>query len=297
VAVTAGLGVAVAGQRRAGWLDAVVDSRVQSALLRFPSLLNFLADTGSLLPVSVMTVALVLACAAARRWRGAVLAAVAEPAASALTEFVLKPGVGRIMGTAYSYPSGHATGMFALAGTCAVLLVNPPARNPPARNPLARRVPPAVRVLLASVALLAATAVAIAMIALGAHYFTDAIAGAAVGTGMVLACSLSLDRLRSGSARKGARMSSSPEQQHLDNHHRNTLRQIFAHPASHNIEWHAVTSLLEAVGTVTAHHDGKVTVTVGSQTQIFDPPAGKDIDTQLVVDLRRMLSQAGYEPS
>ena len=62
-------------------------------------------------------------------------------------------------------------------------------------------------------------------------------------------------------------MSSSPESQHLDNHHRNTLRQIFEHPASHNIEWHAVTSLLEAVGTVAVHHDGKLTVTIGSETR------------------------------
>jgi hypothetical protein len=44
------------------------------------------------------------------------------------------------------------------------------------------------------------------------------------------------------------------------------------------------------------HHDGKVTVTVGSQTQIFDPPVGKDIDVQMVVDLRGMLSKAGYDP-
>ena len=44
------------------------------------------------------------------------------------------------------------------------------------------------------------------------------------------------------------------------------------------------------------HHDGKVTVTVGSETQIFDPPVGKDIDVQMVVDLRHMLSQAGYDP-
>jgi hypothetical protein len=58
-----------------------------------------------------------------------------------------------------------------------------------------------------------------------------------------------------------------------------------------------VTSLLEAVGTVTVHHDGKLTVTIGSQTEIFDPPAGKDIDVQLVVDLRRMLSNAGYRAS
>ena len=89
-------------------------------------------------------------------------------------------------------------------------------------------------------------------------------------------------------------MSSSPELPHLDNRHRNTLRQIFQHPTSHNIEWHAVTSLLEAIGTVAAHHDGKVTVTVGSQTEIFDPPTGKDADTQMVIDLRRLLSNAGY---
>jgi len=92
-------------------------------------------------------------------------------------------------------------------------------------------------------------------------------------------------------------MSSSPESPHLDNHHRNTLRQIFEHPVSHNIEWHAVTSLLEAVGTVTVHHDGKVTVVVGSERAILEPPVGKDIDVQMVVDLRRMLSRAGYAPS
>jgi hypothetical protein len=89
-------------------------------------------------------------------------------------------------------------------------------------------------------------------------------------------------------------MTSSPELPHLDNRHRNTLREIFQHPTSHNIEWHAVTSLLEAVGSVATHHDGKVTVTVGSQNEIFDPPAGKDIDDQMVVDLRRLLSNAGY---
>ena len=49
---------------------------------------------------------------------------------------------------------------------------------------------------------------------------------------------------------------------HLNNHHRNTLRQLFQHPVSHNIEWHAVVSLLEAVGSVVEHHDGVVAVTV-----------------------------------
>ena len=91
-------------------------------------------------------------------------------------------------------------------------------------------------------------------------------------------------------------MSSTSEPAHLSNHHRNTLRQLFQHPVSHNIEWRAVVSLLEAVGSVVEHHDGMVAVTVGSQTEFFDPPAQKDIDTQAVVDLRRMLSAAGYGP-
>ena len=89
-------------------------------------------------------------------------------------------------------------------------------------------------------------------------------------------------------------MSSTSEPAHLTNHQRNTLRQLFQHPVSHNIEWHAVVSLLEAVGSTVEQRGGKVAVTVGSQTEFFDPPAHKDIDTQAVVDLRRMLSRAGY---
>ena len=58
-----------------------------------------------------------------------------------------------------------------------------------------------------------------------------------------------------------------------------------------------MTSLLEAIGTVAVHHDGKVTVTVGSEITILDPPEGKDIDVQTVVDLRHMLTKAGYSPS
>jgi hypothetical protein len=84
------------------------------------------------------------------------------------------------------------------------------------------------------------------------------------------------------------------EPDHLDNRHRNTLREIFQHPVSHNIEWRAVVSLLEAVGSVTEHHDHKFAVTVGTQTEFIDPPRGKDVDAQTVVDLRHLLSSAGY---
>jgi hypothetical protein len=89
----------------------------------------------------------------------------------------------------------------------------------------------------------------------------------------------------------------SPEPAHLDNRHRDTLRQIFEHPTSHNIEWRAVMSLLEAVGTVTVRHDGKVGVRIGADQEFLEPPAGKDIDTQMVIDLRRMLTDAGFGQS
>lgn len=87
------------------------------------------------------------------------------------------------------------------------------------------------------------------------------------------------------------------EPEHLNNHHRDTLRQIFQHPTSHNIEWRAVRSLLDAVGSVTEQHDGKLAITVGSQTEFFDPAGKKDVDVQTVVDLRHLLGAAGFGPS
>ena len=83
---------------------------------------------------------------------------------------------------------------------------------------------------------------------------------------------------------------------HLNNHHRDTLEQIFAQPASANTEWRRVISLLEAVGTVTQEHNGKLKVTVGAETEFVTPPHGKDVGAQLLVDLRRMLQQAGIAP-
>ena len=88
----------------------------------------------------------------------------------------------------------------------------------------------------------------------------------------------------------------SPGAEHLDSRHRDTVRQILEHPTSHNIEWRAVMSLLEAIGTVTVRHDGKVAVKLGSELEFLEPPVGKDVDDQMVVDLRRMLTKAGYGP-
>ena len=89
-------------------------------------------------------------------------------------------------------------------------------------------------------------------------------------------------------------MSSSPEPQKLSSDHRDTLLQLFQHPTSHNIEWHAVLSLLQAAGSVEELHDGKFRVQLGTETEVLARPKHKDIDAQQVVDLRRMLTGAGY---
>ena len=88
-------------------------------------------------------------------------------------------------------------------------------------------------------------------------------------------------------------MSSNSEPVHLNNHHRDTLLQIFQHPIGHNIEWHAVVSLLEAVGTVELRHDGKYLVRVGGESEVITRPRGKDIGIESVHDLRRMLTRLG----
>ena len=80
----------------------------------------------------------------------------------------------------------------------------------------------------------------------------------------------------------------------LDSEHRDTLEKILNHPASGNIEWRQVRSLLEALGTATDKHNGKVEVTLGGETEVLQPPRDKDIDQQMIVDLRRMLTNAGY---
>jgi membrane-associated phospholipid phosphatase len=192
-AVTAALAVHFAGQDQPGRLDAAIDPRIRAGLGHFPRLLSWLPDLGTLAPVALIVLTLVFACAATRRWSGAALTAVAVPAAIGLTEYVLKPVVGRGLHH-QSLPSGHATAMFALAAACAVLLVDPPGR----------RVRGVIRLLLVLAALAVAVSVSGAMVAIGAHHFTDTAAGAAVGTGLVLASALVLDLVTGQGRRPGS---------------------------------------------------------------------------------------------
>jgi hypothetical protein len=82
----------------------------------------------------------------------------------------------------------------------------------------------------------------------------------------------------------------------LDAEHRDTVEQVFARRSSRNVEWRRVRSLLDAVATVTAEPNGKLRVSLGGETEVLVPPHGKDVDTQMLVDLRRMLTSAGITP-
>lgn len=207
IAVTAILGGIYAHRSQASWLDAKVDARVEAILAGHSGLLNGISQLGSRIPMIVMTTAMSVACLLTRRWRGAVFAVIAVAAAAALGEFVLKPLFGRTLHGYYSFPSGHTTGVFAVAATLAVLLT----------GPLWPRLPTAVRWLCVLGAFLAASATAVAMIGMGAHYFTDTVGGVTVGVGVVLATALAIDRFgpadvqpKAVSAPIGSAASSSP---------------------------------------------------------------------------------------
>ncbi len=90
-------------------------------------------------------------------------------------------------------------------------------------------------------------------------------------------------------------MSSIPGPEHLSSHHRDTLVQIFQERTNHNVEWHDVVSLLEAIGSIENQHDDIFVFRLGQETEVLRRPSDKDIDGQQLVDLRRILTSAGYD--
>jgi len=86
----------------------------------------------------------------------------------------------------------------------------------------------------------------------------------------------------------------SPDPPKLTARHNDTLRQIFAHPLSHNVEWRAVVALLHEVGDLDERDDGKVAVTSGEKTVVLTRPHDKDLGADELVEVRSFLSSLGY---
>jgi membrane-associated phospholipid phosphatase len=201
------LGVLVAHKATADRVDLAVDAPVITWFTLHPLLAFRMTYPATLVPAVGASLAAALACLA-RGWiRGAVLALLAVPVASGLNDALLKPLFHRTYGGALTYPSGHTSAVAALASVLTVLLLLAPRRSPaplpaPAPRPATTSRPAltvrpalatALRWAIPAVAWLAVVVVAIGVIGLRWHYFTDTLAGAALGTGSVCALALLLD--------------------------------------------------------------------------------------------------------
>ncbi len=64
---------------------------------------------------------------------------------------------------------------------------------------------------------------------------------------------------------------------------------------NHDVEWHDVMSLLEAVGSIEERHGDMFVFRLGQQSEVLRRPGEKVGDGQQLVDLRRLLTTAGYD--
>jgi membrane-associated phospholipid phosphatase len=174
-------------------VDRPVDSWLRHQLAAHLHVLSDISYLGGGQAVTLLTAMLVLGCLAARRVNAAALTLISVLAAVGLTEYVLKPLVHETIQHGWlTYPSGHTTSLFTLIAVVGVLMADPPRWRPR----------PGLRLLIMLALILAGCAVAVAMIVLQFHYFTDTIAGAAWGTCVALTATFLVD---SGGVRRGLR--------------------------------------------------------------------------------------------
>jgi membrane-associated phospholipid phosphatase len=183
VVVVVALGLPLRGQTGPDSFDAAVDAPVIAFLGSHHGLVLWLAWPATAVPSIAVSAATAIGCLVARRLNGALLAVAAVPVASALDDAVLKHLFHRTYLGQLAFPSGHVTSVSAQAAMLAVILLVAP-------HPRRTQAP---RVALLAVFCVLTLATAVAVIALRWHYFTDTVAGAAVGTGTVLALALVID--------------------------------------------------------------------------------------------------------
>jgi membrane-associated phospholipid phosphatase len=178
--VMAVLGMVVAGHRGDVALDAP-GSPMIALFAGHRSSAVVLAELGGPESIGLLVVALAVALLVRGRRSAAVLVVLAPAAAGALTELVLKPIVGRTLDDTVAFPSGHATGTWALAAAVVVLLAD---------SRLVRRV-----WLVDSVVVVAiATVNSVALVGAQFHVFTDVVGGAGVGIGVACLFAAALSR-------------------------------------------------------------------------------------------------------
>jgi membrane-associated phospholipid phosphatase len=160
-------------------LDRIIDSAIITRLHSHRQILLDITRLGTLGPAAAISLALALL---SRRINGAVLSICAVAAATVVCDYIFKPVVNRTYLGHLAYPSGHTCAVTAMATVLVILAFRPGTAR-------------IWRVLSAVIAAVAILAVAISVITLRWHYFTDTIAGFAIGLGTVVALALLIDRI------------------------------------------------------------------------------------------------------
>ncbi len=205
VLVVAVTGLLVKGDTTPDRFDNAVDSAVITFFRGHHGLLPWFALPGDLGPAVVISAAIAAGCLIARRPNGAVLAVTAVPAAAGLDDGLLKHLFHRTYLGALAFPSGHTTSVAGMTATLAILLLVPPRQ--------ARSL--ALRVTVLAAACLGTVLVVIGVIGLRFHYFTDTLAGAAVGIGTVLGLALLVDAVLVQSRKRERHPATGPGVCHL----------------------------------------------------------------------------------
>jgi undecaprenyl-diphosphatase len=183
VIAIATLGLLLRGQSQPDRLDSAVDTAMIASFGGHQGVLAWLAQPGSTIPLMAVSAVIAAGCLIARRPNGVVLAVTAVPVTAFLDDTVLKHLVDRTHLGQLSFPSGHTASAMTLATVLGVLLHDPAQRA-------ATRV---VRSAFVVVACAVTALVAVAVIGLRWHYFTDTVGGVALGTGTVLALAVLID--------------------------------------------------------------------------------------------------------
>jgi membrane-associated phospholipid phosphatase len=183
VIVLAALGLLLREQAQPDWFDSAVDTAMVASFSGHQAVLPWLALPGSTIPLIAVSIAIAIGCLIARRPNGAVLAVTAVPVTAFLDDTVLKHLVDRTHFGELSFPSGHTASAMTLATVLGVLL------HDPARRTATR----AARAALVVAACAVTVLVAVGVIGLRWHYFTDTVGGVALGTGTVLTLAFLID--------------------------------------------------------------------------------------------------------
>ena len=180
-------------QERAGRLDTLIAKPLIGNAAFDWGFLRDITTLGAPWTVAMMSGLLMLVAAGVGSgWRQVVLAGMGPAAATLLAEFALKPLVDRRFRGDLAFPSGHATGVAAVAATAVVIVV---------AGRVGGRLTRAAMSLVAAVVV---AAVSTSLVALDEHYATDVIGGVLVAVGTVSALALALDRCAATPGREAA---------------------------------------------------------------------------------------------